>query len=66
MDKIIVNIYDDMFAREATVSRASAMHREKICPADVRPKARRVYWKQRPFQVKAVLWRSRSSMTICQ
>ena len=52
------SIYDDMFAREATVSRASAMHREKICPADVRPKAWRVYWKQRPFQVKAVLWRS--------
>ena len=42
-------IYDNMFAREATVSRASVLHREKICPADVRPKARRVYWKQRPF-----------------
>lgn len=34
---------EDMFARDATVARASALHREKIYLVDVRPKARRVY-----------------------
>ena len=37
-------MYDDMFSQDATVARASAIQREKICPAEVRPNARRVYW----------------------
>ena len=55
----------DIFDRDETVAKASATHREKICPADAWPKACCVYWLHLSFQVKAVLRRSRSSMTIC-
>ena len=33
-----------MLSQDSTVARASAMQHEKICPAKVRPNARRVYW----------------------
>ena len=32
-----------MLSRDSTVARASAMLRKKICPAEIRPNARRVY-----------------------
>ena len=37
------SIYNDMFERDEVVTNASAIHREKIYPTDVRPKAIRVY-----------------------
>ena len=37
------SMLDDMLSRDVTVAKASAVQCEKICPAGVRPKVRRVY-----------------------
>ena len=39
-----LSMYEGIFDRDETVAKASATHREKICLADIRPKASRVYW----------------------
>ena len=38
------SMYEKIFDRDEMVAKASATHREKIFPADVRPKASCVYW----------------------